>query len=417
MTHKQRAWTVLIALAFAQIFMFGPTIATIGVFLTPLVKEFGWSGSQAARLATATELGLGVASITAGWLIDRLDARWVMTVGALLAGAGFLTAASSHSLALMTASYVVIGAGVAFCGMVPSAYVCVNWFPTQRGLAVAVTLIGSGIGLALAPRLTTLVIARAGWRTAMTAIGLPMLLLSAPAVAIFIRARPLEAVSSAHREGSELAGVDTPRALASSAFWIILGFSLLAQLGVGAVYFHTVPYLITGAGYTPATASLIFGGQALLFGPGALLLGMLADRFGPKAVLFASYALLAGSVASLLAASNHALGFLPVIFYGVLWGVDMGNAAAMPTLLAETFGMRRFGTISGLGTLTVFVGQGLGPIITGTLLDRTKSYAAPFEIAIGLMLAAAAMTTLVYPVEGHDRVPEKAHALSAASAV
>jgi predicted MFS family arabinose efflux permease len=280
---------------------------------------------------------------------------------------------------------------------------------------VAITLIGSGIGLALAPRLTTLIVARAGWRMAMAAIGMPMLLLSAPAVAIFIRARPQEAAESLRGQAPELAGVDTTRALASTSFWVIMGFSLLAQLGVGAVYFHTIPYLVSGAGYTPASASLIFGGQALLFGPGALVLGMLADRFGPKAVLMASFVLLAGSVASLLAASNHALGFVPVILYGVLWGIDMGNAAAMPTLLAETFGMRRFGTISGLGSLTVFVGQGLGPIITGSLLDRTRSYTVAFEIAIALMVTAGVLTALVYPVEGYDQVPEKAVALMSQS--
>jgi MFS family permease len=59
---------------------------------------------------------------------------------------------------------------------------------------------------------------------------------------------------------------------------------------------------------------------------------------------------------------------------------------------AETFGLKRFGTLFGwLGTV-VTVGLFIGPLLVGWLTDVTGSYTTPFELCalIALLGATAA---------------------------
>ncbi len=56
------------------------------------------------------------------------------------------------------------------------------------------------------------------------------------------------------------------------------------------------------------------------------------------------------------------------------------------------------------------VGSAISPIASGRIYDLTASYTVAFELCAGLLLAAAILTTLVYPAEGRDVVPVHARA-------
>src|SRR5579875_1533630 len=161
---RRNRWLLLITLALVQVFMFGPSVATIGVFFTPLMKQFGWNHAQVAQIATAVNVSLGICSVLSGWLLDRLDARWVMSAGAGIAGVGFLLASRSGSLPLMVACYAIVGLGVALASMVPTAVVAANWFPDRIALAIGIGHFGPALGLSLSPRIIAGVVVHGGWR-------------------------------------------------------------------------------------------------------------------------------------------------------------------------------------------------------------------------------------------------------------
>src|SRR5487761_1471820 len=153
MAADRRRWVVLFSLLCAQIFTYGPVISTMGVFMTPLTHQFGWSRAEVSRIATAFSLGNGVFAFVAGWLIDRYDVGRVMACGAIIAAAGCALASPIHTLPALVACYLLIGGGLALGGLVPTVAVALNWFPLHRSAAVALALVGLGIGSFIAPRL------------------------------------------------------------------------------------------------------------------------------------------------------------------------------------------------------------------------------------------------------------------------
>jgi MFS family permease len=65
-----------------------------------------------------------------------------------------------------------------------------------------------------------------------------------------------------------------------------------------------------------------------------------------------------------------------------------------PLVLAETMGLRRFGTLYGWIQVAATFGLFGGPLIAGELYDLTRSYAVSFEVAALLAVAGAAASFL-----------------------
>lgn len=405
MKLRKQSWIVLLALSFVQIFMFGPSVGTIGVFITPLIREFGWDHAQVSRIATAYNLSLGLVSFLAGYLLDRINARWIIAGGALLAGLGCLAAAATHSLNALCLWYLVIGAGVAMSGTVSSIVVAVRWFPQRRAMAVSLTIIGMGIGMAVAPRLVTDIVLASGWRWGIVAVGAPMIVLAFPVALLFVHSQPPQQAGAAAARAGEagLAGLEVREALGTSAFWLLMAAAFSAEIAIGEVFFHVIPYLI-GAGYSARSAATYFGAQALIVGPVALTMGAAADRMGSKPVLIGIILSLATSVAALLAAGGHLMGALPIAVWVILWAIGMYCAALIPVLMSQMLGMRRFGTLAGIEHLAAAAGQAVGPIVAGAMFDFYGNYTAAFQLAIAVALLGAALTVFVRPAKGHDRV-------------
>lgn len=398
MSGTRRAWAVILSLLFIQLFTFGPTASTLGVFFRPLIQSFGWTRAQVSSIALGYSFALGLGAFVCGWLLQKIDAGWIMGAGALLGAAGLVVAAQGHSLSNLFIGYVVVGAGVALAGATPTAVVAVNWFPHRRGTAVAVAMLGLGIGMAVAPLLITGVVVGWGWRAGMLAVAAPMALLAAPAALIMVRSGPAAesdlGVRYPEHHSSEEEGLEVGAALGRARFWLLAAVALCGEAACGGVFYHMIPYLI-GAGYRPEAAASVMGAQAVLVTLGALLAGALADYFSPRPILSLSWLVLAVAVMLLIAARHPAYGIWPLAGFVLLWGIGMGNFSAMAPLVANALGMRRFSAFMGVITMCWFFGQGLGPPLAGRLFDRTGGYVAPLEMAIVLLIVSAVLTRLV----------------------
>jgi|SRR5579875_1655944 len=413
---SRRQLLLLASMLLVAMMMIGPATGTIGVFITPLIKQFGWTHAQVSRIATAYALGLGINSFLSGRLLERINARWLMAAGCSLVGFSFLAASRVQALTPLLICYFLIGTGSAFSTIVPMAVVAANWFPTRRSFALGVAYFGVGTGVGIAPRLITGVVLSWGWRAGMIAVGLPMILLATPICLLFIRTRPDSAqVEEQRHEERPAYGLELATALWTAPFWLLAIVSVGRAMGSGCVQVHTIPYLID-AGFSAATASVIFGSQAIMSAPGSLLLGAMADRFGPKWVLMGSVFFLAVGIISLLSIGQHWLGGLGVASYIVFYGIDMATGPVAPMLYAETLGMRRFSTFAGINSALATVGTAIGPVLSGKLFDITGRYVVPFELGALILVGSSLLISLIFPAKGHDAIPEQEQAEVAASA-
>jgi MFS family permease len=403
MTSRQRqGWMIIAGIALTNFVVMGPSIGTIGIFFTPLIKQFGWSRAEVSRTATAFLIAMGLINPLVGWLMDRVPARIPMSIGVILAGASFLVASRVNTLSGLVLSYALIGVGVGASTILPGMIVAANWFSDRRGVAIGLTIAGAGLGGCVLPPLVEHLILSYGWRTTMVLIGIPMFVIALPIITLVIRTRP--AGETAEEKAQALPGLELGPALRSAAFWLLAAIHLVFTVAFAGSYFHMVPFLI-GAGYSPQTAAFIFGAQAAISLPGYVVLGTLADRFGAKVVLGTGLTMQAISMMLLLGLGNHhfATGLLPVFI--VCYGLTVGVGTAIgAVLIAEALGLRSYGSLTGIIGLIATVGSGIGPIVAGRIYDLTASYTRSYELCAVLMLTGAILTSLVYPAEGREQI-------------
>jgi MFS family permease len=397
---EREAWLVVGTLFTTLFFVFGAGYNTAGVFVTPLVAQFGWSRAQVSLLQTALALAAGVVVPAVGLLLDRLEARGVIAVGALLAGAGFLLASRTGTFALMLTAYVLVGAGLGAATLLPCSLVVANWFGARRGLALGITMGGTSLGGMTMTLVASRVMARAGWRAAYLALALPMLVVVVPVVLATVRTRP-RGVATVSASADALPGLEVGAALRARSFWFVGLAQFFFAFAVSGTGLHAIPYFIE-LGYTPSgaaqLASLVLG----VAGLGKLAMGALADRIGGRRALVVDFVLCAGGMTCLLFAGNTlgAAGF--VAAYGLAVGAPL---TLIPMVLAESLGLRRFGSISGLTGLFNILGAATGPVVTGRFFDASGSYVTPFGVFIVALLLGAAVASGCVPFEAAETRP------------
>src|SRR6202047_2728881 len=133
---ERQAWTIAVTLFISLFFLWGGGYNTGPIFLAALLKAFGWSHARAGSIIAGLSLAIGVSAPAAGWLLDRIEARFVMGAGALIAVLGLFCASHSHGFEPLLLSVILLGIGLGASTWLPAATVVANWFPDRRGMAL-----------------------------------------------------------------------------------------------------------------------------------------------------------------------------------------------------------------------------------------------------------------------------------------
>lgn len=388
-----------------QILVSSPYLTLTAVFMTPFIRSFGWSHAAVGELAFAGALVGGLVAPAAGWLLDRVDARWTMAAGTSLMALLYLWAARCSSFAAMALVWALLGIGSQLV-ITPIMVVSINWFGGRRGFAGGVIMFGRGLGMALSPLILTAIIAHYGWRIAIGWMTAPALLIALPYVLAVMRTRP--AVAHARGTAAEVAampGLELWAALTSAPFLLVLAAEFLFTSGFSASLTHSITYMI-GLGFKPQHAALIYSAQTMGTALCTVPLGLLADRVGTRRILALALLAVAMGNGALAGFSNPLLQPYMIPLYILGWGVPCGTVfALLPVLLAESIGLRRLGTAVGAMGFTTAIGMATGPIWSGRIFDRGGSYVPALLLASGAILLGAGFVRIVRPAPGHDALP------------
>jgi MFS family permease len=409
MRFDRRGWLILFALFVSLLFNIGGAMFCIPLFLTPLMKTYGWNHTEVSAIPTVALLLSGLAGPVVGWLLDRIETRNVMAGGAIMVTAGYLFASRTESYWLMVLAFALVGFGIAATAYVPMSVVAARSFGEARGKAIAIAATGSPLGGLTIPITVAYLIEKFGFKSACLALALPDLLVVLPLVLLFVRSRPMpedapQSHGAAPQQSEGLPGLELRAALRTNTFWLLASVQLLVSVCLTGTLFNLVPFLI-GAGFTPAKAALAESLQAGASFPGALLMGVLADRFSGRKVFSVTAVVMAiGSV--LLLGARGGAGWGAIIAFELTFGVVASNTSSvMPVTLVETLGLRSFGMIWGWVNLVCAFGIAGGPLVVGWLVDRTGSYTAGFELCAAMALIGAAATMLVRSPAALESIP------------
>jgi MFS family permease len=423
LAHLYYGWWIVIASMCAMLIASTFYWQGFSVFFLPLQNEFNTSRAGLSGAIALSQLEGGMMGPVGGYLVDRFGPRRMMLIGVSIMGLGFLILSQIHSLALFYVVFLgVISVGMSIGIRVPALVAPANWFIRQRGMAIGITLTGSGLGGIFIPVLAWL-ISDLGWRGTAVVSGLLIWLLGLPLAAV-MRGRPEEygmtpdggvreqvpsrsnalsrigPASSGESSEPVLERLPDPefslsQALHLRVFWLLAVAFGLRQFAVGAISLHLVPFIVDG-GHSLAVGSTVLAAVTVASIPGRLGFGWLADRFAPGKVMAFSMALVAlGSFVLISANDAVMLLVLFVLVYSMGWG---GGATTMNAVRGAYFGRRAFGTISGTMDFVQMFGLVLGPIYAGYIFDQTQSYTIAFtSFGVSALLAAALMFCLRAP--------------------
>lgn len=368
---------------------------SFGAFIDPLTRAFGWTRAQITAAPLFLTLGGLAAGVFAGALADRVGARRVVLgsqFALVLAFAALSRLPPSLSLFYLGyASLALFGAGTM---TMTWSRAITGWFVAGRGMALGLSLVGTGLIGALLPTYVSSVAARHGWQGAYLALAALPLVLGLPMTFLFFR-EPEECRAAGpaafHDEGASHAFVE---ALGSRCFWqMALAFSLVA-VAISSVIVHCVP-LLTDRGIAPSTAARIAGLIGLAVTVGRLGSGYLLDRVRGPRVAFAMFGLPALACLLLASAgSNLWLCALAVVVIGVAGGAEHDIAAY---LCARYFGRTHYGKIYGLLYTLYGVGSGVGPWLAGKAVAARGDYRSALQGGAVLFAVSAFLILVLKP--------------------
>src|SRR5882672_9738245 len=195
-------WWVLGAGAITEMLVTGSASYAAGLFVLPLERELSLSRAAASSAIPISFAGAAIMAPLVGYLLDRFSAQWVVAIGALSLGLGFLSIAATSSIPVMVlALFLPVAFGAIAIGPLTTSTLASRWFYKRRGRALGIAAVAtSGGGIVVVP-LLTMAIDSYGWRTALASEAL-LIMLTVVALAFFvIRSGPDDHAKS-HAENS-----------------------------------------------------------------------------------------------------------------------------------------------------------------------------------------------------------------------
>jgi MFS family permease len=391
MTERERqGWIIVASLFVVLVFVFGSGYNTGGLFFPHLLKHFGWKRAQLSTLqGAALPLSAGLSAPLIGWMLDRVEARVVMVAGVVMTGGAFLIASRVDSFGPLFAAYVVLGVGIGASTLLPCAMVIANWFGARRGLAMGITFAGTSLGGALMTMVGNVAITHGGWRAGYVTLAIPMFVIVIPLIIIIVRTRPPQAAGVSVAQASDaLPGFELREAMRTRSFWMIASAQFFFAAVAAGAGLHLITYL-TEVGYTPSFSAGMASLVLVFAAVGKLGMGLFADRVSARIALTANFIAACVGMLLIFGAAKTAVLVPFVLVYGVTLGAPL---VLIPMLVAESRGLKRFGSIGGIAGIFNTLGAAVGPVGAGAIYDLSGSYTLAFEIFVAMCLAGAAVT-------------------------
>jgi MFS family permease len=253
--------------------------------LLPAIRaEYGFSLEQGGLLATNFTLGMALAGLPAGYLLDRFRRKTVLLVSIVIYSLGTMATPLATGFADMTLYRVVSGFGE---GMQSAAIFAAigAFFAHRRGLAFGIIGVGYSLGVFIAPLIGVhLMNAHGTWHSPFYLFGAAGLLIAAACLFLVkagLTEHSVEKTVSTRTYEYMPASPYNRNTIALVVHSVVSGVAIYGFLGLYPTY------LITSLHYTPEQAALAmsllgFGGMTALFG------GWLGDRVNQRTLLIVS---------------------------------------------------------------------------------------------------------------------------------
>jgi MFS family permease len=388
------------------------------VYFLPISRDLGLSRTVMSLAFSLRSLEGGLDAPLVGYLVDRFGSQFMMRVGAVLTGSGFILLAFTQDYL----SFMIVFLGLLVLGInsgvaMPGSSLVNHWFARQRTLALTLSHLGAETGGTLLTPLVALLVLNVGWRQAAVISGLAFLIV-VPLLTLIVREQPEQmglrpdgapprpdpvpqgarAARTDATEGKEARGeaVATRRpedfavreALQTRSFWHLALAIGARQFSKQVLSVHLIPLLVW-KGVEEGTAALLLGLFALSQIPLRIGAAHLADHWSMPKVAGLSAVAGVGAVAVLFLGPQAWIG-VGLLFAFLFALAETGNSAGWAAI-GDFFGREKYATIRGAVSMVHSAISLPAPVLAGWIYDTTESYqlalipvAASYAIAFSL---------------------------------
>ncbi|EDL51477.1 oxalate/formate antiporter, putative [Vibrio mediterranei AK1] len=382
------------------------------VFNKALVSEWGWSAADASSPYAIATITFSICLLVAGILQDRMGPRNILILGAALTGLGMIASSFAQSVLMLNITFgVITGAGIGFgyACLSPSA---MKWFhPSKKGMVNG--LIAAGFGLAavyLAP-LTSSLIGQMGISSAFMVLGIGVLIIAVPLAATinnppagYIPEEPKVKAGKAPVQVKKATDIGWKAMLKTPQFyslWIMYAFAAAAGLMIigNITNIASVQANLPNAVYLASLLAIFNSG-------GRIAAGILSDKIGGVRTLMLAFIL---QGVNMVMFSTFTSEFMLIIGTAVA-AVGYGTLLAVfPSLTAEYYGLKNYGTNYGVLYTSWGIGGAIGAAIVGYSMTHGGGYNLAYTISAAMMGVCVVLSFITKPIS-----EQKAAQLSAA---
>jgi MFS family permease len=165
------AWKITFLLFLFMLVNFADKIV-VGLAGVPIMTELNLGPEQFGTLGSAFFLLFSIAAIIVGFIVNRVDTRWVLLVLGLIWALAQFPMVGAVSFNTLLVCRIILGAGEGPAGAV-AVHAVYKWFPDEkRTLPTAVLSQGSAFGVILAVPALNWVIINYSWHYAFGVLGI-----------------------------------------------------------------------------------------------------------------------------------------------------------------------------------------------------------------------------------------------------
>lgn len=382
------------------------------VFNKALVSEWGWSAADASSPYAIATITFSICLLVAGILQDRMGPRNILILGATLTGLGMVASSFAQSVLMLNITFgIITGAGIGFgyACLAPSA---MKWFhPSKKGMVNG--LIAAGFGLAavyLAP-LTSTLIGEMGISSAFMILGVGVLIIAVPLAATinnpppgYVPAEPQVKAGKAPVKVKKASDISWKAMLKTPQFyslWVMYAFAAAAGLMIigNITNIASVQANLPNAVYLASLLAIFNSG-------GRIAAGILSDKIGGVRTLMLAFIL---QGVNMVMFSTFTSEFMLIIGTAVA-AVGYGTLLAVfPSLTAEYYGLKNYGTNYGVLYTSWGIGGAIGAAIVGYSMTHGGGYNLAYTISAAMMGVCIVLSFVTKPIS-----EQKAAELSAA---
>jgi MFS family permease len=385
-------WVIAITCFFIFFTIVGINVSPSSLFIVPVTEHFGFSRGDFSLTFTLVTIIVMLVQLIYGFLINRIDVRGLVSIGAILAPIGFFINYRANSLASFYAAGLVIGISFALTSITSVSILINNWFDQRQGMLLGLIASGSGFGGGIFSIVIGNHMEQYGFKSAYLLSAIILAVVALPVI-LLIRSEPNPDQrlhrNHNHQGSSQVAHPDADKPHLTAGQFLKNPAHILALLAIFiiGIAFHPVlvstPAYLVEKGFDGLFAAGITGAIFFVLGVAKIIIGLLHDKLGIKTSLLIGTSAFVISAFLLILARRVWLVWLFVIFQGISLST---LAVLVPLYVKEILGTQNYSHFLGVFIAVLSAGAGIGIPIINYTYDLTGSYAS--IIALFALLAA-----------------------------